>query len=317
MRRKADRLAGGKLKDPKQRGEWAELYFMMLAAGCGMTVSRPFGVARYDVGIDHPTRSLRVQVKSTIHWRPGHGYSLKLVGSRRKKYAPGTVDFFAILLIPIDEWYIIPFEVIGEMHCSLHFSPRNQRQKYGKYREAWKSLRGETGLTIHACREDEWADADSSLRAEWEIFFSGAKVFKEDRNVRGIPAFAKTRKLGQPWFLSSPHNLTRSREVRAPAVSDDQPGAQATPGADVLAAVGLQRAIGLVDGDVVAADLDGHVGGVFDADGFETKILISGVAELAEQMLDGLGAVGGVVVRSQECAVRARRERRPGRSCRC
>jgi hypothetical protein len=89
-------------------------------------------------------------VKSTIHCRPGHGYSLKLVGSRRKKYQLGTVDFFAILLIPIDEWYIIPFDVIGEIHCSLHFSPRNRRQKYGNYREAWHLLR-ETGLTIQAC----------------------------------------------------------------------------------------------------------------------------------------------------------------------
>lgn len=150
MMRKADRLAGGRLKDPKARGEWAELYFMMLAAGRGMKVSRPFGVARHDVGVDNPTRSLRVQVKSTIHWRPGHGYSLKLVGSRRKKYAPGTVDFFAILLIPVDQWYIIPFEVVGEMHCSLHFSPRNQRQKYGRYREAWHLLK-ENGLAIQAC----------------------------------------------------------------------------------------------------------------------------------------------------------------------
>ena len=165
MRRKADRLAGGKLKDPKQRGEWAELYFMMLAAGLGLRVSRPFGVARYDVGIDHPTRPLRVQVKSTIHWRTGHGYSLKLVGSRRKKYEPGTVDFFAVLLIPIDEWYIIPFDVIDEMHCSLHFSPRNQRQKHGKYREAWKSLGSDTRLTLQACW-DETGEADSSLRSE-------------------------------------------------------------------------------------------------------------------------------------------------------
>jgi len=170
MRRKPDRLAGGKLKDHKSRGEWAELYFMMLAAGQGMKVSRPFGVTRYDVGVDNPTRPLRVQVKSTIHHRPGHGYSLKLVGSRRKKYEPGTVDFFAILLIPIDEWYIIPFDIIGELHCSLHFSPRNIRPKYRNYREAWHLLK-EKGLTIQACCDEDWTEvaagtADSSLRSE-------------------------------------------------------------------------------------------------------------------------------------------------------
>jgi len=170
MRRKPDRLAGGKLKDHKSRGEWAELYFMMVAAGQGMKVSRPFGVTRYDVGVDNPTRPLRVQVKSRIHHRPGHGYSLKLVGSKRRKYEPGTVDFFAILLIPIDEWYIIPFEAIGEMHCSLHFSPRNIRQKYRNYREAWHLLK-EKGLTIQACYDEDWPEvaagtADSSLRSE-------------------------------------------------------------------------------------------------------------------------------------------------------
>jgi hypothetical protein len=168
MTRKPNRLAGGKLKDPKARGEWAELYFMMLAAGQGMKVSRPFGVARHDVAVDNPMQSLRVQVKSTIHWRSGHGYCLKLVGSRRKKYEPGTVNFFAILLIPIDEWYIIPFGVIGEKHCSLHFSPRNKRQKYGNYRETWHLLK-ETGLTIQACCDEDWDDpelrGDSSLRS--------------------------------------------------------------------------------------------------------------------------------------------------------
>jgi hypothetical protein len=158
-------MAGGKLKDHKARGEWAELYFMMMAAGQGMKVSRPFGVTRYDVGVENPQQSLRVQVKSTIHWCKGHGYGLKLVGSRRKKYEPGTVDFFAILLIPVDVWYIIPFDAIGSLHCSLHFSPANRRQKYGKYREAWHLLK-DTGLTIQACVDPEWEEsADSSPRS--------------------------------------------------------------------------------------------------------------------------------------------------------
>ena len=62
MRRKPDRLAGGKLKDFKARGEWAELYFMMLAAGQGMKVSKPFGESgKYDVGVDNQNRVLRVQ----------------------------------------------------------------------------------------------------------------------------------------------------------------------------------------------------------------------------------------------------------------
>jgi hypothetical protein len=196
MRRKASRMAGGKLPGCKERGEWAELYFMMMAAGLGMNVSKPFGDSgRYDVGVESQAREnrvrervgrenhssenhagenrgrvLRVQVKSTIYKRRNGEYSLNVMGPRRQKYAPGTVDFFAVLLIPIDDWYIIPFEVMGRKNSSLHFTPKSKRQKYGEYREAWHLLR-ETGLTIQACVDEEWTEivagtADSSLRSE-------------------------------------------------------------------------------------------------------------------------------------------------------
>ena len=151
MRRKANRMAGGKLKGKKERGEWAELYFMMLVAGLGMKVLRLFGqTGRYDVGVENGGLLLRVQVKSTIYKRRGGCYSVNVKGPQRKKYEPGTVDFFAILLIPSDEWYIIPFEVMG-----MHFTPKSKRAKYGQYREAWHLLK-ETGLTIQACVDPEW-----------------------------------------------------------------------------------------------------------------------------------------------------------------
>ena len=49
MWRKANRLAGAQLKHCKERGEWAELYFMMMAAGLGMKVSKPFEIGRAHV----------------------------------------------------------------------------------------------------------------------------------------------------------------------------------------------------------------------------------------------------------------------------
>jgi hypothetical protein len=172
MRWKANRLAGGTLKDCKERGEWAELYFLMVAAGLGMNVLRPFGqTGVYDVGVDRSGRLQRVQVKSTIYRRRCGEFSLNVMGPQRKKYEPGTVDFFAILLIPVDRWYIIPFEVMGRENCSLHFTPTAKRQKYGAYLEAWDLLR-ETGLAIQACgAAGDWplmeaGIADSSLRSE-------------------------------------------------------------------------------------------------------------------------------------------------------
>ena len=58
-----------------------------------------------------------------------------------------------------------------------------------------------------------------------------------------------------------------------------------------------------MDGDGVAADFEGEIAGGFDANGFEAKVLIAGIAELVQETLDGFGAVGGVVVRSHEGAV--------------
>jgi hypothetical protein len=122
--------------------------------------------------VDDNGRVLRVQVKSTIYKRRGDGYSLNVMGPRRQKYQPGTVDFFAILLIPVDHWYIIPFEVMGRTNSSIHFTPKGKRQKYGEYREAWHLLK-DTGLTIQACADEEWEQLEretgnqgSSVRSE-------------------------------------------------------------------------------------------------------------------------------------------------------
>ena len=135
---------------------WIFVFPILLAVGLGMKVLRLFGqTGRYDVGVENAGRLLRVQVKSTVYKRRGECYSLNVMGPGRKKYAPGSVDFFAILLIPIDEWYVIPFEVMGRTNLSIHFTPESLRQKYGAYREAWDLLR-EGGLTIQACADPEW-----------------------------------------------------------------------------------------------------------------------------------------------------------------
>ena len=142
MWRKKDRLAGGRLEDHGQRGEWAELYFMMQAAGRGMKVSRPFGDSgRYDVGVEDIGKVLRVQVKSTNCTLPKDAYSVNISASQGKRYEPGTVDFFGVLLIPIDRWYIIPFDAMESQGTNLYFPPMcSRRQKYRPYQEAWHLL---------------------------------------------------------------------------------------------------------------------------------------------------------------------------------
>jgi PD-(D/E)XK endonuclease len=151
---------GAKIKSCKERGEWAELCFMARAAGEGLRVSKPYGdSSRYDVGVEHRGPIWRVQVKSTIYRRRNGEYSLNVMGPKRKKYARGTVDFFAIYLIPVDAWYIIPYAVVGRKNLSLHFTPHSPRHKYAKYREAWELLREGKGLTMQACVEEVVVDS--------------------------------------------------------------------------------------------------------------------------------------------------------------
>lgn len=129
------------IQNSQLRGEWAELCFMAQAAERGLNVSRPHGEsASYDVGVEHKGRFLRVQVKSTTYLR-GRAFSCKVVGPKHEPYARGTVDFFAVYLVPLDLWYIIPFEAV-KRNVSLSLTPL-KGQKYAQYLEAWHTLRGE------------------------------------------------------------------------------------------------------------------------------------------------------------------------------
>jgi len=106
----------------KEQGEWVELCFMARAVERGFCVSRPHGdSASYDVGVEHNGRFLRVQVKSTTFCRNG-SYTCNIIGPKRQRYPAGKVDFFAVYLVPIDLWYLVPFEV-AQNNWSLNLTP--------------------------------------------------------------------------------------------------------------------------------------------------------------------------------------------------
>jgi hypothetical protein len=156
---------GCRIKGTKERGAWAELYFMVLAMSQGLKVSSPYGgLGPYDVGVEDGTGPiLRVQVKCTLYQCREGCYCMSINvkdGSRgRRGYAPGTVDFFAVYIIPTDDWYILPYAVVGNRDANVYFRPGFKGQKYGEYREAWHLLLqaskgGDDGpLEIRACGE--------------------------------------------------------------------------------------------------------------------------------------------------------------------
>lgn len=154
------------IKGSKERGAWAELYFMVLAMSQGLKVSSPYGgLGSYDVGVEDGTGPiLRVQVKCTLYQCCAGSYCMSINtkdGAKgRRGYAPGTVDFFAIYIIPTDDWYVIPYAVVGDRDANLYFRPGLKGQKYGAYLEAWHLLleatkgRAEGPLEIQACCEE-------------------------------------------------------------------------------------------------------------------------------------------------------------------
>jgi hypothetical protein len=167
---------GGSIKNCKERGIWAELYFMALAAGYGLKILSPYGgLGPYDVGVEDGGPILRVQVKCTIYSHVRGGYRINVMGpkhgAKRHGYEPGTVDFFALYIIPLDDWYIIPYAVIGKRNKILYFNLNKKLRKYGQYREAWhlllKACKGgnQGPLDIRACAGSEDA---TDVRREWE-----------------------------------------------------------------------------------------------------------------------------------------------------
>ena len=133
----------------KQRGEWVELQFMAQAAKRRLAVSKPWGdMQAYDVGIEHESNFLRVQVKSTTS-RCGAGYRCMFKPNYLKKrdYSLDQIDVFAAYVIPEDAWYLIPAALLlGTRRLTMAMlSPvvppvKKASYRYERYREAWTLL---------------------------------------------------------------------------------------------------------------------------------------------------------------------------------
>src|ERR1700693_2827776 len=153
------KIMGGRIKGTRERGAWAEMYFMVLAMSYGLRVSSPYGgFGPYDVGVENGAGPiLRVQVKCTLYQCQAGSYcmsiNMKDGATGRRGYSPGTVDFFAIYIIPTDDWYIIPYAVVGDRDANVFFKPGMTGQKYEKYREAWH-------LLVDACQPPAKAPVD-------------------------------------------------------------------------------------------------------------------------------------------------------------
>ena len=131
----------------KQRGELAEIRFMLKAAGLGFGVAKPWGESeRYDFVLDTGNGFVRVQVKSTYVAR-GHVYSVTCGNgpeSKRKPYTSEEIDFLVAYIVAEDAWYVIPiaaFEPLRQLRLYPSGCRKKDSGRYEKYREAWDLMK--------------------------------------------------------------------------------------------------------------------------------------------------------------------------------
>jgi hypothetical protein len=105
----------------KQRGELAEIRFMLKAAGLGFGVAKPWGGSeRYDFILDSGNRRWRVQVKSTYVART-HEYKVHALGRfgcTNKAYTAEQIDVLVAYIVAEDAWYVIPVAASPHVRCS-------------------------------------------------------------------------------------------------------------------------------------------------------------------------------------------------------
>jgi hypothetical protein len=97
-------------------GEIGEAAFVLRAIRMGLKVARPLsGREGYDYILDNGRRRCwRVQVKATetrssktsYHINAGKG------ADQKTAYAWGEIDFFVIVILPEDTWFILPWSAL-------------------------------------------------------------------------------------------------------------------------------------------------------------------------------------------------------------
>jgi len=123
-----------------RQGDIAEAKFQVAALERGYTVSIPTKSSSYDFILDTGTRTVKVQVKSTVFKRKG-AYRLRVTcgGKKNRHYAADQVDFIVGYVHPENAWYIVPLEAIESTDLPL-YPHRASSGKYERFRDAWNLL---------------------------------------------------------------------------------------------------------------------------------------------------------------------------------
>jgi hypothetical protein len=144
--RSKSKAAGGGARstqgmNSKQRGELAEMMFMVKATQKGFATAKPYGDSRrYDFIVDTGSRLWRVQVKSSSALQYG-SYMVNLQRNANGEvvfYDASEIDFVVAFVFPCEAWFVIPVEAIyGRKTAKMCLRGNPRSGKLGKYWEAW------------------------------------------------------------------------------------------------------------------------------------------------------------------------------------
>ena len=131
-------------RQPKRRGEWAEVLFMLRAMERGLIVSKPYGdSARFDFVVGSRGPQYRVQVRSTRIFTNSRAYVTRFTWNHgRTRYRRNDFDFLAVYVVPCDVWYIIPMSAIrpAPLYVCLYPHIAHSRGRFERFRARWDLL---------------------------------------------------------------------------------------------------------------------------------------------------------------------------------
>lgn len=124
------------------KGDIGELSFMLQAKLNGLKVLSPTTSSSvYDAVIHSDKGFLKVQIKSTTNFVDNEKCYKFNTGrgiSSRYKYQSFDIDYFALYIIPLEIFYIIPFNELTVKTVRVY---PNKKHKYNKYINAWGLLK--------------------------------------------------------------------------------------------------------------------------------------------------------------------------------
>jgi hypothetical protein len=127
-------------------GKIAEHQFIVDASKRSILISQPIHDHNgYDfIAEGKSGKTYKIQVKSTrTTSKDRTSFSYKIMASRgsgsKRAYKKRNVDFFAIYLFDLAQWYIVPFDAISSVSIRLY--PNNPNHKYSSYLEGWHLLK--------------------------------------------------------------------------------------------------------------------------------------------------------------------------------